>query len=448
MKSFRRLVCTTLALGVGVTGLLTSTPAPARAETVPPAKVLGGSFADPDVMKVGDTYWAYATNAGGKNVPTASAPSPAGPWTRQSTDAMPIRPSWVKQTGGWHWAPEVFQLGSTYVMYYTARSAVHDRQCIGMATSSKPQGPFTDDSGKAMICHPDEGGDIDAASYTEGGKRYILYKSDANAIGKPPTLFLQEVSATNGRSLVGSRVALLRNDRAEESGVIEAPTLVKRQGRYVLFYSAGYYGKNEDGISPYFTSYATSTTLKGTYTKAYRPLVTRASTDKVMNGPGGQDVVTGADGDHLILHGHTTEGRSMYQAALGWINGYPVVRGSRVRYEAEDGVLKGASVRSESGASQGKVVGKIDNADSSVTVSVYAPRAGKYNAHVRFAAGYGDATHKVYVNDTQQGTANYPNGAWSSWRTTTVPVTLTEGVNKIKFVKGKAWAELDQIEVA
>jgi hypothetical protein len=76
-------------------------------------------------------------------------------WTQAGT-AMSRRPAWVPQTGQWNpWAPSVLRRdgacpGTTspacYFMYYTAlnESLATDANCIGVAISASPTGPFTD----------------------------------------------------------------------------------------------------------------------------------------------------------------------------------------------------------------------------------------------------------------------------------------------------------------
>jgi hypothetical protein len=92
--------------------------------------------------------------------------------------------------------------------------------CIGTATSGSPLGPFRPTGGGPLVCNAGEGGDIDPSSFVDAdGTRYLLYKNDGNAVGQAPSLWLQRVSA-DGLTPVGSRTALLRNDRAEEAGVI------------------------------------------------------------------------------------------------------------------------------------------------------------------------------------------------------------------------------------
>ncbi|GLY22248.1 family 43 glycosylhydrolase [Micromonospora sp. NBRC 101691] len=437
----RLLACLVAALAASP--LVLSAAPPALAATTAPALVIGSDFPDPDILKVGDTYHAYSTNNGNGNVPVATATSLTGPWTRRG-NALPTLGAWA--SSGRTWAPEVFRRADgRYVLYYTALSRSVGRQCIGAATAGSPLGPFTPVGTGPLICNGGEGGDIDASSFVDStGLRYMLYKDDGNAIGQPTSLWLQQVAA-DGLTLQGSRVELLRSGRPEEAGVIEAPVLTKVGSQYVLFYSLGGYGGDA-----YQTSYATSTSLTGPYTKAYRSLMTTASLDNTVRGPGGADVVREAGGDRIVFHGwiNNNSARGMYVADLGWSGGYPVVRGSRVRYEAERGRLNNCAVRATTTASQGQAVAYMDHADSWVEVTVFAPRAGNYTAHIAYAAGYGDAQHTLTVNGGAAQAVTYPNTGWETWRQVRADVTLNAGNNTLRLNHRSRWAELDFVEIA
>ncbi|TXK34234.1 family 43 glycosylhydrolase [Nonomuraea sp. C10] len=410
----------------------------AAAATVAPAPVIRADFPDPDVIQVGSTFYAYSTSSRPGRIPVASAPSATGPWTVRG-DALPAKPSWAGDGG--FWAPDVSRRpDGRYLMYFTGPSTATGRMCVGAATSANPLGPFQPAGGSPLVCDADEGGDIDPSSFVDtDGKRYLLYKNDGNAVGRPTILWLQQVAA-DGVTFVGGRTELIRNDRPEEAGVIEAPVLVKRPSQYVLFYSGGSYTGNS-----YFTGYAVSPSLTGRYTKAYRPLMTTATFDGAVQGPGGTDVL----GDRAFFHGWVGDARHLYTAALGWAGDYPVVRGSRVRYEAERGTLNRATVRTgAAGASQGAVVAKIDHADSWVDVRVFAPVAGAYTAHVAYAAGYGDAQHLVTVNGTTRFTLDYPDRGWDNWTQVRAPLTLNAGWNTLRLQHRTRWAELDHVEIA
>ena len=287
------------------------------------AAVLDENFADPHVSRFGDTYYAYSTQTGSQ-LPVSRASSINGPWSMPA-EAMASLGRWA--TAGRTGAPAVTRRpDGKYLLYYSAHSVSPDVQCIGTELAEDPAGPFVPTGDGPIVCDAAEGGDIDASSFVDtDGRRYLVYKSDGNSRGLTTHLWLQEVAA-DGVTFIGNRTALLHNDQEREHGVIEAPVLVRRPSQYVLFYSASSY---YDGS--YFTGYAVSTTLRGSYTKAPRPLLTTETFDGAVIGPGGADVVSEPGGDHLVFHGNTGFGRAMYVVELGWVNDNPVVRGSRVR---------------------------------------------------------------------------------------------------------------------
>ncbi|MDT0447149.1 family 43 glycosylhydrolase [Streptomyces johnsoniae] len=410
-------------------------PAPS---SVAPGLVIDDDFPDPDVFTENGTHWAYSTSSRHGRVPYATADGPDGPWTIQG-NAMPEPPAWTGSGG--FWAPDVSRRADgRYLMYFTGPDAASGRMCLGAALADAPAGPFVPTSAQPLVCDPDEGGDIDPSSFVDtDGTRYLLYKNDGNAVGRPAILWLQRV-AEDGVTLLGARTELLRNNLPSEDGVIEAPVLVKRASQYVLFYSAGVYSTPN-----YQTSYAVSPSLTGPYTRAYRPLMTTASLDGTVSGPGGADIGDG----RIFFHGaRAAGGRGMYVAELGWDGDYPVVRGSRVRHEAERGTLNRAAVRQTSSASQGAVAAGIDHADSWVDVRVFAAGAGAHTLHIGYAAGYGNAEHALSVNGTRVGTVAYQNHGWENWTEVSVPVELTAGHNTIRLQHLSRWAEIDYVEVA
>ncbi|KAF4407681.1 family 43 glycosylhydrolase [Streptomyces lycii] len=456
----RRLAVLLTAAAAAVTGPAATSPAaqalPAAAAssgTYAPAgiggPVLDRNFPDPDVVKAGNTYHAYATNSDGRNIQRAQSADLVH-WTYSDADALPRLGDWAKPETPLVWAPEVFDNGSGFTMHYTARDRATDRQCIGVARSATPEGPFEPVGDGPLVCPADQGGAIDASGYTENGQRHLLWKNDGNCCGRDTWLHIQPVNA-DGTATTGPATRLIRQDQAWEGDVIEAPTLVKRDGRYVLFYSAASYGG--DG---YKSSYAVSDSLTGPYTKAAAPLMSTGTFDGTVRGPGGQDVVTGPDGrDRIVFHGWdaATTKRMLYVADLGWANGCPVVRGSKVIHQAERAALNNAVVRDAAGAWDGRAVGKIDHADSHVEFTVFAASAGPHTLTVRYGNGSLSggapvaASHTLTVNGSAGGAVTYPHTGWDNWRHTAVEVGLRDGWNTIRLGKGEHYAELDAVEV-
>ncbi|ADD42375.1 glycoside hydrolase family 43 protein [Stackebrandtia nassauensis] len=282
-------------------------------------KVIDKNFADPEVIKVGNRYYAYATN-NKRNLPVATADKPRGPWKFTGADGMPKLGAWAKP--GRTWAPDVSRRpDGSFLLYYTAHHAKSGQQCIGAATASKPEGPFTAVGNAPLVCPTKQGGAIDAGSYSEGGKHWIMYKAENNVIGKPPVIYMHQ-TGPKGLKLLGKRFAILRNDRAVERGIIEAPVMVKRGGNYILFYAGDHFARNT-----YFTGYAVAKKITGPFKKADKPLLSMKGLGGAVKGPGGADVVTGPNGvDHIFFHGLVGKARHMYRAELGWVKGRPVLR--------------------------------------------------------------------------------------------------------------------------
>jgi len=282
--------------------------------------VVDGDFPDPDLLEVNGTYYAYATNGNNNNVRIARS-TDLTTW-ESLPDGLPRLPSFV--IPGKTWAPEVTQIEpGRFVMYYTATNFSPTFQCIGVAVANSPEGPFEPVGEAMLICPPEEGGAIDASTFTDDdGTRYLLWKNDGNCCGLDTWLQMTPLSP-DGTAIAGDTVRLVQQDLEWEGNLVEAPTLVKREGAYVLLYSAGDYGGGG-----YTTGYATASALTGPYTKSPEPLLSTAMTDDRYIGPGGQDVVVGPDGqDHLVFHSwYSSLGyRGMNVLPLRWEDGTPSV---------------------------------------------------------------------------------------------------------------------------
>ncbi len=289
-----------------------------------PLPVYAGDFADPCVIRAGDAYYAYATNAGAVNVQVMVSVD-LTTW-RPLGDALPALPSWAQR--GNTWAPAVIQIGDRFVMYYTVREPSRARQCISVATASAPQGPFLDERRSPLIYQLDLGGSIDPCPFIDdGGDMYLVWKSDDNAIGRPSSLWGQQLAA-NGLTLLGSPVRLLNHDQAWEDPLIEAPSLVVSDRTYYLFYSANWWQSDRYGIG-----YAMAIAPLGPYTKAtlVGPWM---SSDSRVAGPGGQDFCPGPSGGLVMAYhgwrpgqvGYDAGGaRSLHVVPVGFVDGLPVV---------------------------------------------------------------------------------------------------------------------------
>lgn len=133
------------------------------------------------------------------------------------------------------------------------------------------------------------------------GSRYIVYKIDGNNLNNrtgplhPTPLMLQQVDSKDGVTLIGEPLQLL--DRDDTDGpLIEGPSLMRVAGSgkteevYILFYSSNSYT-----TSHYDVAYAASTTgIKGPYTRAATPLLSTGDDGGKLYGPGAIDVLEGS----------------------------------------------------------------------------------------------------------------------------------------------------------
>ena len=291
--------------------------------------LMSANFPDPSFIEVDGVSYAFSTQSSGANVPMASGQDlqsialitdPQG----KLQDAMPTLPSWTPPGNPSIWAPDVIKLkDNLFVLYFSATSNESQSQhCIGAATSESVTGPYTP-TDKPIACPLQDGGAIDPAGFVDSdGSVYVVYKVDGNSLGgggpcgnadgtHGTPLMLQQVSADDGYTPVGDPVPLLDRDDAD-GPLIEAPSLVRSaDGTYVLFFSSNCYSTEF-----YDTSYATSGSLKGPYTKAPAPLLT-TGLDGLLS-PGGADV--SVDGTTLVFHADKNPSdasvRQMYSSAI------------------------------------------------------------------------------------------------------------------------------------
>ena len=289
--------------------------------------VIQSDFPDPDIIQVGNTFYAYATNAAGKNIQAARSTDMVH-WTMLN-DAMPALPTWAQPGGSYVWAPAVLQLGSTFLLYYTARDMQSNKQCVGVAVSNSPEGKFKDTSSHALVCQADQGGTIDPSPLLDNGHVYLYFKNDGNCCGLTTYLYGQQLTS-NGLHVVGTPTRLVSNDKSWEGSVVEAPDMFKHNNSYYLFFSANSYA----GID-YAVGYATCTTAMGPCVEAANnPILASRTQQPLVIGPGGETLIQVGNQTWMVYHawnvnadGTQGDSRYMWLDRVEWTNGQPHVDG-------------------------------------------------------------------------------------------------------------------------
>lgn len=282
---------------------------------------MDGNFADPFVLVVGDMAYAYASNVPGINIPAGEANTTTEMGTLLG-DVLPKLPAWTSP--GYVWAPSVYPRGDgTYVMYYNTVYGFPGHQCLSVATSTSPAGPFVDNSTAPFVCPLNLGGAIDPSMVVVNGSPYLIYKSDGNCCSLPTTIFSQPLTS-DLLNVTGSPTALITNDQAWEADVVEAPEMIQVNGQLWLFYSG-----NDWNTSNYGVGYAKCASITGPCTK----LISRALVNTTVDatGIGGQTFIVQGSKAGMAYHGWlpgqvagSTGERRLYGGAIDFTTGQPV----------------------------------------------------------------------------------------------------------------------------
>jgi hypothetical protein len=239
----------------------TTTPPPPGNAKAPAHITIRQNLPDAFVLTVPGGYELYASATGFSSPIIATAFSTTIDHWPAVHNAMPAVPAWA--TLGFTWAPDVRRVDGRYVMYFDSiaqPSLYLDRaasgfsrfaQCIGLATSRAPGGPFVGRR-SPLICDFKAHGDIDPRTFlASDGRLYLDWKSDDNAAypgSFPPThLYAQQLS-TNGLSLKGPAHVLMSAAEPWQEEIVEAPDMVEVRGMYWLFYSGSWFDSASYGI--------------------------------------------------------------------------------------------------------------------------------------------------------------------------------------------------------
>jgi beta-xylosidase len=245
-------------------------------------------FPDPAVILAGQTYYAYATNSVAGNIQIISS-TDLTHWTVVG-NALPNLPAWA--TPNYTWAPSVAAIGGAYLLYYAVDVAGTGKECISVATASRPQGPFTDRSTAPLECQKSLGGSIDPASFIDtDGTPYLVWKSGGPGSSK---IWSQQLVPSGTSFVAGTNpTSLLVPDQPWEGQTVEAPDMVTTGGHYYLFFSG-----NDWNSANYAVGVASCVGALGPCSDtAPGPIL---SSGAGVAGPGGESVFADTSGNYWI----------------------------------------------------------------------------------------------------------------------------------------------------
>lgn len=281
--------------------------------------VADGYFADPFVLRFGETWYAYGTGYQGdaaavddhNRVFEARRSRDLVHWETLGCVLEPPDGLPEPERPGEHrefWAPEVVQIDRRWAMYYSTGIEDRDHR-LRVALADRPEGPFID---AGVELAPGERFAIDADPFQDDDGTWYLYYARDMLEGERVGTSIAVDRLVSPTRLAGEPRAVLppsadwqlyRRARPMYGSVydwhtLEGPFVRKRHGRYWMLFSGGAWTDNT-----YAVSWAVSETPVGPFTEATGDGASLLRTVPGLVGPGHCSVVEGPDGgDWLVYH--------------------------------------------------------------------------------------------------------------------------------------------------
>lgn len=273
---------------------------------------------DPAVLLDDGHFYLFSSETSEVLLPMATSDDLTGWGATGTAIADADRPSFIAD--GTLQSPEIAAVGGKYVLYYTLYKS--DAACgIGAAVSDVPTGPFKDHG--ALLTSTAAGilGVSDPAFLADDSANYLVF-------GHSKGIYLQKLSA-DGLSTDGLPVKI-------GSEAFDAPTLLKRDGKYFLLMSMG---AATAGAS------STCVVVAGRADRPEGPYFDKAGNDLLVGGgetvissgikfagPGHGTVVSLPDGsDWMVYNAYdlsdVAKGRTLMLDRIIWSGGWPSIRG-------------------------------------------------------------------------------------------------------------------------
>jgi beta-xylosidase len=296
-------------------------------------------FPDPYVVESGADFYAYATQRDDLGFQCLHSKDLVH-WER-----LPdvFKPSWADDH---YWAPEVHAWKGKWYLVYSARNRMTHKHDVAIAVGDSAHGPFHEWS-KLVDGSTNNVGDIDATLYLDEKRPFLLYSAE-----DPRSIEIVPLSGDLSHT-VGEPTMLLKPDRPIEKQITEAPTLVKRDDRYWLFYSTGWFQSNKRDAC-YQIWAASSPRLFGPYVKPPKPLITTKPEE--VYSPGHQCILDLPTGESWILYhawdnsaeplyDQNRHGRTLRMDRLRWTQSGPTTTAPTTTPQPEPHILRHSSAK-------------------------------------------------------------------------------------------------------
>ncbi len=248
-------------------------------------------LADPYILFHDGVYYAYGTSSDNGFEAYYTDRADLKYWKKHPRRILSKEDSYADR---WFWAPEVFynSKNETFYLYYSADEHI----CV--ATSASPLGPFTQAVQEPM--RRDEKSIDSTLFIDDDGTPYLFFVRFTNGNVIWAAQLEDDLTTVREGTLTKCIEASLPWETVQGK-VAEGPSVLKKEGKYYLLYSANHYQSQDYGVG-----YATAPSPLGPWTKsAGNPIFHRPHPALAGTGHGAPFV--DADGKlRYVFHAHAS----------------------------------------------------------------------------------------------------------------------------------------------
>lgn len=275
---------------------------------------------DPSVIREGDTFWLYATEAT-RNVPVMKSHDLVN-WSLCGTVfTEQTRPDFVDKGG--IWSPDISRIGDKYVLYYSMSVWKGTGTCgIGVAVADSPAGPWHNRGKLFDSVSIGVKNSIDPFHVCDGSRHWLVWGVNYGIW----CIELTEDGLAVKKGAQGQKLA---------GPSFGAASIIRHGGAWWLFMSSGVYGYGKRADSKIVVARADD--ILGPYTdRRGRPALEGfaetllESNEEFVGISHNSAIVTDAQGNDWILYHawwskHLDSGRMLMLDRVLWKNGWPCI---------------------------------------------------------------------------------------------------------------------------
>ncbi len=292
--------------------------------------IIDYSLPDPTIIKAADGYFYVYATENIRNTPIHRSRNLVD-WEEVGTAfTEETRPTFEPKGG--LWAPDINYINGQYVLYYSMSVWGGEWTCgIGVATSDKPEGPFTDHGPLFRSKTIQVQNSIDQFYMEDNGKKYLFWGSFRGIYGI-------ELS-DDGLSIRDGAI------KQQVAGTAYEGTYIHKRGNYYYLFAS--IGSCCEGLkSTYTTVVGRSDNLFGPYTdkqgqpmmENHHEVLIHGNEAFVGTGHNSEIVADDRGNDWILYHAVSRAnptGRVLMMDQVRWKDGWPEVEGATPSLEAE-----------------------------------------------------------------------------------------------------------------